>query len=107
LGSLLQRNRQHIFVGFDVGVVGLCHRQQPLDDLRVSSGLTIWDWLHGTLRLDVPQDAITVGVPAYLDPAEVTLPKVLAMPFEPQRDPWRLAEGARRRAPRRPKRHRR
>ena len=28
-----------------------------------SSGLTVWDWLHGTLRLDIPQDAITVGVP--------------------------------------------
>ena len=55
-----------------------------------SSGLTVWDWLHGTLRLDVPQDAITIGVPAYRSPEEVTLPKVLAMPFEQQRDSWRL-----------------
>jgi sterol desaturase/sphingolipid hydroxylase (fatty acid hydroxylase superfamily) len=55
-----------------------------------SSGLTLWDWLHGTLRLNVPQDAITVGVPAYRDPAEVTLPHVLSMPFGEQRDSWRL-----------------
>jgi sterol desaturase/sphingolipid hydroxylase (fatty acid hydroxylase superfamily) len=33
-----------------------------------SSGLTLWDWLHGTLRLNVPQQAITIGVPAYDDP---------------------------------------
>jgi sterol desaturase/sphingolipid hydroxylase (fatty acid hydroxylase superfamily) len=55
-----------------------------------SSGLAVWDWLHGTLRLNVPQDRITVGVPAFRDPADVTLPKVLAMPFREQDDAWRL-----------------
>jgi sterol desaturase/sphingolipid hydroxylase (fatty acid hydroxylase superfamily) len=55
-----------------------------------SSGLTLWDWLHGTLRLNVPQDDITIGVPAYRRPEEVTLPRVLAMPFGEQRDSWRL-----------------
>jgi sterol desaturase/sphingolipid hydroxylase (fatty acid hydroxylase superfamily) len=53
-----------------------------------SSGLTVWDWLHGTLRRDVPQDEITVGVPAYRRPGEVTLPRVLEMPFGPQRPSW-------------------
>ncbi len=53
-----------------------------------SSGLTVWDWLHGTLRRDVPQDEVTVGVPAYRRPEEVTLPRVLAMPFGPQRPTW-------------------
>lgn len=57
-----------------------------------SSGLTVWDWLHGTLRLNVPQDEITIGVPAYRDPEELTLPTVLAMPFEPTRDTWRLPD---------------
>jgi sterol desaturase/sphingolipid hydroxylase (fatty acid hydroxylase superfamily) len=55
-----------------------------------SSGLTVWDWLHGTLRLNVPQEAIVGGVPAYRRPEEVTLPNVLAMPFREQRDSWRL-----------------
>ncbi|MBX6314339.1 MAG: sterol desaturase family protein [Isosphaeraceae bacterium] len=55
-----------------------------------SSGLTLWDWLHGTLRLDIPQEAITIGVPAYRDPAEVTLPKILALPFGKQRPSWQL-----------------
>ncbi|HZU34431.1 MAG TPA: sterol desaturase family protein, partial [Gemmataceae bacterium] len=41
-----------------------------------SSGLAIWDRLHGTFRLDVPQEDITIGVPAYRNPAEVTLPRI-------------------------------
>jgi sterol desaturase/sphingolipid hydroxylase (fatty acid hydroxylase superfamily) len=64
-----------------------------------SSGLTLWDWLHGTLRLNVPQDEITVGVPAYQAPNDVTLPKVLAMPFVEQRPTWQLPGGE---APTRP-----
>src|SRR5579884_3006012 len=55
---------------------------QEETDSNWSSGLTLWDWLHGTLRLNVPQQAITIGVPAYNDPEQVTLPKVLALPFE-------------------------
>jgi sterol desaturase/sphingolipid hydroxylase (fatty acid hydroxylase superfamily) len=57
-----------------------------------SSGLTLWDWLHGTLRLNVPQDDITIGVPAYQGPNDVTLPKVLAMPFVEQRPTWQLPD---------------
>jgi sterol desaturase/sphingolipid hydroxylase (fatty acid hydroxylase superfamily) len=55
-----------------------------------SSGLTVWDRLHGTLRLDVPQEQVTIGVPAYRDPKDVTLPKIVAMPFGPQRPSWQL-----------------
>lgn len=58
-----------------------------------SSGLTIWDRLHGTLRLDVPQESITIGVPAYRDPAEVTLGPMLALPFLPERPAWRWPGG--------------
>ncbi|MFL6333118.1 MAG: sterol desaturase family protein [Pyrinomonadaceae bacterium] len=54
-----------------------------------SSGLTVWDWLHGTLRLDVPQDAIVIGVPAYRDPSEVGLVSMLALPFGEERPTWR------------------
>lgn len=52
-----------------------------------SSGLTIWDWLHRTLRVDVQQDEIILGVPAYLDPEDVQLREVVEMPFVRQRDP--------------------
>jgi sterol desaturase/sphingolipid hydroxylase (fatty acid hydroxylase superfamily) len=55
-----------------------------------SSGLSLWDWMHGTLRLNVPQREIAIGVPAYRDAAEVTLPKILEMPFVEQRSWWQL-----------------
>jgi sterol desaturase/sphingolipid hydroxylase (fatty acid hydroxylase superfamily) len=57
-----------------------------------SSGLTIWDWLHGTLRLNVPQGEITVGVPAFLEPKAVTLPRILAMPFGDQPPSWQFPD---------------
>ncbi len=60
-----------------------------------SSGLTVWDWLHGTLRRNVPQPAITIGVPSYRDPAELTLSKVLAMPFGEERLVWDDPDGTR------------
>jgi sterol desaturase/sphingolipid hydroxylase (fatty acid hydroxylase superfamily) len=70
---------------------GIHHSQVPEEtNSNWSSGLTLWDWLHRTLRLNVPQAAITVGVPAYSDPRDVTLPKVVAMPFVEQRPSWQL-----------------
>jgi sterol desaturase/sphingolipid hydroxylase (fatty acid hydroxylase superfamily) len=59
-----------------------------------SSGLTLWDRLHGTLRLDVPQNAITIGVPAYTTAEDVTLPRIVALPFVPQRPSWSDASGS-------------
>src|SRR5262249_6367513 len=59
------------------------HHSDVYDEVNSnwSSGLTLWDWLHGTLRLTVPQREITVGVPGYRARGEVTLPKVRALPF--------------------------
>ena len=53
-----------------------------------SSGLTLWDWMHGTLRLNIPQDTITIGVPAYRAPEEVELGRILKLPFVEQRPTW-------------------
>lgn len=53
-----------------------------------SSGLSLWDRLHGTLKRDVPQPAVTIGVPAYRDARELSLPRLLAMPFGHARDAW-------------------
>lgn len=65
-----------------------------------SSGLALWDRLHSTLRLDVPQQAITIGVPAYRDPREVGLVEVLKLPFVRQRPTWLLhGDGEPSRAP--------
>lgn len=57
-------------------------------DSNWSSGLTLWDWLHGTLRLDVPQRAIAIGTEGHRDPGELGLPALIAMPFRRQRPAW-------------------
>ncbi|HEX8235467.1 MAG TPA: sterol desaturase family protein [Abditibacteriaceae bacterium] len=44
-----------------------------------------WDRMHGTLRLDVPQDALTIGVPGWRDERELTLLDLWKMPFGKQR----------------------
>lgn len=51
--------------------------------------VTWWDRLHRTLRLDVPQDAVVIGLPAYRDPAELRFPRLLALPFR-LRPTWPL-----------------
>jgi hypothetical protein len=45
--------------------------------------------LHGTLKLGIPHREIVIGVPAIRDPGDVTLPKLLAMPFEEQPEWWK------------------
>lgn len=62
-----------------------------------SNWSTIFSWpdrLHGTLRLNVPQGAITIGVPAFQDPGELTLGAILGMPVTADRPSWRFADGA-------------
>ncbi|MDQ1590637.1 MAG: hypothetical protein QOG71_1264 [Pyrinomonadaceae bacterium] len=54
-------------------------------DANWSSGLTLWDKLHGTLRLNVPQGAIEIGVPAYRAPEELGLSELLKLPFGAER----------------------
>lgn len=60
-----------------------------------SSGLTVWDWLHGTLRLNVPQAEVTIGVPAFQEPKTITLPRILVLPFEQLPPSWEFPAGVR------------
>ena len=52
-----------------------------------------WDRLHRTLRLNVPQRSIEIGVPAYSRPEDNRARTVFAAPFAPQRDYWRRPDG--------------
>ena len=54
-----------------------------------------WDFLHKTLRLNIPQQEITIGVPAYLQPDDNRLDNLLLMPFRRQRYYWRTPAGER------------
>ena len=51
-----------------------------------------WDKLHASHRMDIAQDEITIGVPAYRDERELTLGDLWKMPFRPIRE-WRLPDG--------------
>ena len=51
-----------------------------------------WDRLHRTMRRDIPQDEITIGVAAYRDEKELTFGRLLILPFRRQR-PWQLPNG--------------
>jgi sterol desaturase/sphingolipid hydroxylase (fatty acid hydroxylase superfamily) len=53
-----------------------------------------WDLLHRTIRRDVRQDAVTVGVAAYRDENELTLGRLFVLPFRKQRE-WCLPNGER------------
>ena len=48
------------------------------------------DYLHSTIRLNVPQERVDIGIPAFRDPGKLRLGHVLRMPFEKQRPTWRL-----------------
>jgi sterol desaturase/sphingolipid hydroxylase (fatty acid hydroxylase superfamily) len=50
-------------------------------DSNYSSLFSIWDRLHRSLRLDVPQSAVTIGVAGFSEPADVTLERSLLLPF--------------------------
>lgn len=62
---------------------GIHHSIVPEEqDSNWSSGLTVWDRAHGTLRANVAQDEIEIGVAACREPGDVSLTRSLAMPFE-------------------------
>jgi sterol desaturase/sphingolipid hydroxylase (fatty acid hydroxylase superfamily) len=52
-----------------------------------------WDRLHRTLRLNVPQRLIEIGVPAYSRPEDNRVRSVFTAPFARQRDYWRREDG--------------
>lgn len=50
-------------------------------DSNYSVIFSLWDRLHRTVRLNVPQHVIITGIPAYRDPAELTIGYLLKLPF--------------------------
>ncbi|HEY6146855.1 MAG TPA: sterol desaturase family protein [Thermoanaerobaculia bacterium] len=63
-------------------------------DSNWSSLLSVWDYLHRTAVLSIPQSRVEIGVPAYRRAEDVTLPRLLAMPFLRQRADWTLPDGS-------------
>jgi sterol desaturase/sphingolipid hydroxylase (fatty acid hydroxylase superfamily) len=49
-----------------------------------SSGLTVWDFLHGTFRRDVAQNEITIGLKEFDSLEKISLERILFEPFSNQ-----------------------
>jgi sterol desaturase/sphingolipid hydroxylase (fatty acid hydroxylase superfamily) len=52
-----------------------------------------WDILHRSVRLNVPQAGIDIGIAGYRKPHDNTLRNLLLVPFRTQRDYWRREDG--------------
>lgn len=61
-------------------------------DTNWSTILSVWDRLHSTLRLDVAQDDIDIGVPAFRSAEGLGLRDLFAMPFTVSQADLRLVD---------------
>ena len=57
-------------------------------DSNYSVIFSFWDRIHKTVRVNVPQHEIVTGVPSYADEKELTIGKLLKLPFTSIR-PWK------------------
>jgi sterol desaturase/sphingolipid hydroxylase (fatty acid hydroxylase superfamily) len=66
------------------------HHSQVQDETNSNYSVIFpwWDKLHQTLRLNVPQSQIEIGIPAYSSPDDNKLQRILLVPFQKQRDYW-------------------
>lgn len=72
---------------------GLHHSSDPAEmNSNWSSGLSVWDRLHGTLQLAAPQCDSRIGVAGYEDPRDITLPAIVVQPFVQQPEPRSLSD---------------
>jgi sterol desaturase/sphingolipid hydroxylase (fatty acid hydroxylase superfamily) len=71
------------------------HHSQVRDETNSNYSVVFswWDRLHRTIGLNIPQDSIVIGVPAYSDPEANAITNDLLLPFKPQRDYWRRPDG--------------
>lgn len=64
------------------------HHSQVVDETNsnFSVVLSIWDRLHRTLRVGVPQSAIAIGVAGFMDPRENRVANLLLLPLRHRRN---------------------
>jgi sterol desaturase/sphingolipid hydroxylase (fatty acid hydroxylase superfamily) len=60
-------------------------------DSNYSIIFSFWDRIHRTVRLNIHQNQIVTGVPAYADEKELTIGKLLKLPFTSIRQ-WKESE---------------
>jgi len=98
LGTLFHHSNVRLPLRFERGLNELVvtprmhgiHHSDIRDEDFANFGVVFpwWDRLHGTLRLNVAQEKVTIGIPGYSRPEDNRLGRSLAMPFRRQRDYW-------------------
>ncbi|HEX7136625.1 MAG TPA: sterol desaturase family protein [Vicinamibacterales bacterium] len=74
---------------------GIHHSDRPNEtNSNWSSLISWWDYLHHTIILGIPQNSVTIGVPAYRNPSDVTIGRILLLPFVRQRRDFHLSDGS-------------
>jgi sterol desaturase/sphingolipid hydroxylase (fatty acid hydroxylase superfamily) len=68
---------------------------QREDNSNFSVVFSWWDRIHHSLRLNIPQSRIVIGIPGYLEPEANRIGRALILPFVEQRDYWQTTEGKR------------
>ena len=91
LPAALDRSLARVLVTPRMHGIHHSERREEMDS-NFSSLLSVWDALHRTLRLDVPQERIAIGVPGYRDRGELGLLAQLTLPFRRHHRYW--PEGA-------------
>lgn len=70
---------------------GIHHSQfRNETDSNYSTVFSWWDVIHRTIRLNVPQNKIVIGVPAYSNKEDNRFFNLLMLPFRKQKDYWIL-----------------
>lgn len=71
------------------------HHSQIMNETNsnYSTVFSWWDKIHKTIRLNIPQDKIVIGIPAYLKSEDNNLLNVLFLPFKKQREYWKNSDG--------------
>lgn len=66
------------------------HHSNYMDETNRNYGVifSFWDRLHRTIKLNIPQQSITIGVPGYQEQSDNQLINLLVMPFQSQRSYW-------------------
>lgn len=74
---------------------GIHHSQVKVEtNSNYSVVFSWWDRLHRTVRLNVPQARIVIGVPGYSRPGDNSLGFALTLPFRRQREYWQHPDGS-------------
>lgn len=73
---------------------GIHHSQVPEEtNSNYATIFSSWDRLHSTLKLNIPQNEINIGIPGYAGSQDNSLGSALLAPFRTQRDYWCRSDG--------------